>query len=53
MAEVRMEVVRVLPVLALYFVCVFGQTEYMVGTGIFDITGPAAEVNLVSCSLAH
>lgn len=37
-------------ILILLFLCVadvFGETEFQVGTGIFDITGPAAEVNLM------
>lgn len=38
---------ELLPILLLCFVCVAGQTEFQIGTGIFDITGPAAEVNLV------
>ena len=24
-----------------------GETEYNVGTGIWDVTGPAAEINMV------
>lgn len=36
-----------LSVLFWCFVYVVGQTEFQIGTGIFDITGPAAEVNLV------
>ncbi|XP_076452014.1 neutral ceramidase B-like [Babylonia areolata] len=36
-----------LSVLLPCFLCVVGQTEYQIGTGIFDITGPAAEVNLM------
>ena len=36
-----------LSVLFSCFVYVVGQTEFQIGTGIFDITGPAAEVNLV------
>lgn len=31
---------------------VYGQADFQVGTGIFDITGPAAEVNLV-CLIKH
>lgn len=39
-------------VLMLLIVPVFGvvsdsNTEYLVGTGIWDVTGPAAEINMV------
>lgn len=40
-------VAGLLSVLLSCCLCVAGQTEYLVGTGIFDITGPAAEVNLM------
>lgn len=26
------------------------DTNYVVGTGIYDVTGPAAEINMVMCS---
>ncbi|KAK7111468.1 neutral ceramidase B-like [Littorina saxatilis] len=38
---------RIVPVLLSCLVYAAGQTEYLIGTGKFDITGPAAEVNLM------
>ncbi|KAL8593139.1 hypothetical protein ACOMHN_009794 [Nucella lapillus] len=40
-------VAGLLPIFLFCCLCVAGQTEYLVGTGIFDITGPAAQVNLM------
>lgn len=47
MASVKQLRLSLLLVLACCFVYVDGQTEFSIGTGIFDITGPAAEVNLM------
>ena len=56
-AMARLSSLAFLIIMISCFLCASGQTEYQIGTGIFDITGPAAEVNLVSewliTSLAH